>query len=175
MHAPSVESGPASPVQRARAHPGLRQSDPVAATVSPNRTLTSIAEATALPRPSVRAVTVSNDAGRYRVQVELERGADRALGMAEGPHVASAGRRLVAEAALEALTLLGVGAERSAIDTVTISAIGSHSVAIVSVVMDAGSHEEIHVGSALVRASGEHDALARAFLDATNRRLGGRA
>ena len=133
--------------------------------------LESLAGQRPATRPKVRAVTVSVDCGRYRVQVEMERNGDRAVGLADGPLIASAGRRLVAEATLQALTLLGTGADRGAVDSVVVTPLGGQLVALVSVVMDAGTHEENHVGSALVRNTGEHDAVARAVLDATNRRL----
>lgn len=123
----------------------------------------------------MRAVTVSVDAGRYRVQVEIERGHDRAIGLADGPLLASAARRLVAEAALGALGLLGIGANRAAVDAVVIESMGGQTVALVTVMMDGGTYEEAHVGAAVVRATGEHDAIARAVLDATNRRLSTRA
>lgn len=133
--------------------------------------LASLAGPVAAMRPRVRTVTVSVDSGRYRVQVELERSGDRAMGLADGPLIASAGRRLVAEATLQALTLLGTGADRGAVDSVVVTPLGGQQVALVSVVIDAGTHEEVHVGSAVVRNTLEHDAVARAVLDATNRRL----
>jgi hypothetical protein len=142
--------------------------EPVAA---PRGSLGSLAGPPAPGRPRMRAVTVSVDAGRYRVQVEIERDHDRALGLTEGPLLASAARRLVAEAALQALALLGIGADRAAVDAVVIESLGDQTVALVTVMMDGGTYEEAHVGAAVVRATGEHDAIARAVLDATNRRL----
>lgn len=126
-------------------------------------------------RPRMRAVTVAVDAGRYRVQVEIERDHDRAIGLTEGPLLASAARRLVAVAALQALALLGIGADRAAVDAVVLESLGGQTVALVTVMMDGGAYEEAHVGAAVVRATGEHDAIARAVLDATNRRLSTRA
>ena len=43
--------------------------------------------------------------------------------------------------------------------------------ATASLVLLTPPNEEVLAGSALVRATGEHDAMARAVLDAANRRL----
>lgn len=148
------------------------KAEPAAA---PRGSLGSLAGPPPPSRPRMRAVTVSVDTGRYRVQVEIERDHDRAIGLTEGPLLASAARRLVAEAALQALALLGIGADRAAVDAVVIESLGGQTVALVTVMMDGGTYEEAHVGAAVVRATGEHDAIARAVLDATNRRLSTRA
>lgn len=143
-------------------------------TISPRASrppLLSLAGSPDPVRTRLGAVTVAVESGRYRVQVEIARDDDQAMGLAEGPLLASVARRLVAEATLQALALFGMGADCAAIDAVAVESLGAHTVALVTVLIAAGTHEEAHVGAAVVRTSGEHDAIARAVLDATNRRL----
>ncbi|GAC1315475.1 MAG: hypothetical protein NVSMB12_11160 [Acidimicrobiales bacterium] len=175
----AVDPGPAyGPTTR----PGRRETDPgrrpmaaVAEPLSPASTLLSLAGDPAAVRPRLGAVAVTVDGGRYRVQVDLERDDDRAVGLGDGPLLMTVARRLVAEATLQALALLGVGTDRAAVDAVTVEALGSQTVALVTVLVAEGTYEEAHVGAAVVRAGAEHDAIARAALDATNRRLSTRA
>ena len=79
--------------------------------------------------------------------------------------------RLVAQATLDALQEVLPAAERADVDAVRIVRLGDRSVAIATIVVVVPSYEEVLAGAAVVRASGEHDAMARAILDATNRRL----
>ena len=79
--------------------------------------------------------------------------------------------RLVAQATLAAMRELEPGAVGADIEEATVVRVGMRDVATASLVLLTPPHEEVLAGSALVRATGEHDAMARAVLDAANRRL----
>ena len=91
---------------------------------------------------------------------------------AEGSIASSARHRLVAAAAVDALRQLDPAAECIDVDHAQVVRVGAHDVAVVTVVFVVPPTEQMVSGSALVRAPGEADAVARAVLDATNRRLG---
>jgi hypothetical protein len=103
--------------------------------------------------------------------VTLRRGEDRAGGRAEGVSATSATLRLVAQATMLALRQLEPAATRADVETASVVQLGDRHIALASVVMVVPPYEEIVTGSAVVRSAGELDAIARAVLDATNRRL----
>jgi phosphoribosylformylglycinamidine (FGAM) synthase-like enzyme len=78
---------------------------------------------------------------------------------------------LTALATLSALQEILPAAERADVDAVGVVRLGDHSVATATVVVSVPPYEEVLAGAAVVRPTGEHDAMARAILDATNRRL----
>ena len=88
-----------------------------------------------------------------------------------GPGAASQRPRLVAQATLRALDeLLGTTAE---VESAAVVMVGAREVAVtVLSVMVPRSGEQVVTGSALLRGD-ESDAVARAVLDALNRRLAG--
>jgi hypothetical protein len=59
------------------------------------------------------------------------------------------------------------------VDSAVLVRVGAHDVAIVTVVFVVPPAEQMVSGSAIVRDHTEADAVVRAVLDATNRRLGG--
>lgn len=171
---PDPASGPTALHGRRGSDSGRRPMVAPTRTAAPVGMLTSLAGDPVAIRPRLGAVAVTVDAGRYRVQVDVERADDRSVGLGDGPLLRSVARRLVAEATLQALSLLGVGTDRAAVEAVSVEVLGSQTVALVTVLVAEGAHEEAHVGAAVVRAGAEHDAIARAALDATNRRLSAR-
>lgn len=123
------------------------------------------------PRPSVVAITAEANGLRSLVRVTLAREDEEAVGFAEGSIATTARHRLVASATIDALRQLERAAECVDIDHAQIVRVGSLDVAIVTVVFVVPPSEQIVSGSAIVRPPQEADAVARAVLDATNRRL----
>jgi hypothetical protein len=108
---------------------------------------------------------------RQVIRVALERQDDKAEGVAEGSVASSSRHRLVAHATLEALRQLVPAADCADVEMATVQRVGLRDVAVACIVFVVPPHEEIVSGSAIVRVSNEQDAVARAVLDATNRRL----
>jgi hypothetical protein len=104
-------------------------------------------------------------------EVTLERGSERVTGRAEGTQASSTVLRIVAQATLDALRQLQPGAVRADVETAMIVRVGERAVALVTVVLVRPPYEEVMAGAAVVRAAGDHDAVARAVLHAVNRRL----
>ena len=123
-------------------------------------------------RPSIVAITAEASGLRSLVRVTLSREEDEAVGFAEGSVAMTARHRLVATATVDALRQLDPAAECIDIDHAQIVRVGQLDVAVVTVVFVVPPNEQIVAGSAIVRPQQEADAVARAVLDATNRRLG---
>jgi hypothetical protein len=122
-------------------------------------------------RPSITAITAEANGLRSNVRVALNRGTQVAVGAAEGSIASSARHRLVATATVEALRELEASAESLDVEHAQIVRVGERDVAVVTMVVVDPPAEHTVVGSALVRAQREGDAVARAVLDATNRWL----
>jgi hypothetical protein len=123
------------------------------------------------PRPSIVAITAEASGLRSLVRVTLALDEDEAVGFAEGSIATTARHRLVALATVDALRQLEPAAECVDVDHAQIVRIGVHDIAVVSVVFVIPPAEQLVSGSAIVRPQQEADAVARAILDATNRRL----
>lgn len=130
-----------------------------------------IAHAPGEPRIIVEGVTAAKEGLDATVVVTLTRGNEKVTGEAKGSVATSATLRLVAQATLQALRQMEPAAHRVDVETATIVRFGDRAVAVTSVVLVVPPYEEIVSGSAIVRTAGDHDAMARAVLDATNRRL----
>jgi hypothetical protein len=122
-------------------------------------------------RPSIVAITAEASGLRSLVRVTLVRDDEEAVGFAEGSVATTARHRLVATATVDALRQLEPAAECVDIDHAQIVRIGAQDVAVVTVVFVLPPSEQLVSGSAIVRPQQEADAVARAVLDATNRRL----
>lgn len=122
-------------------------------------------------RINVDGVTADRNGLQCTTRVVLTRGDQRATGTAEGLVATSSVLRLVAQATIAALRQLEPAAVRSDIETATIIRLGDRAVAVATVVVVVPPYEEVISGSAVVRPAGEFDAVSRAVLDATNRRL----
>jgi hypothetical protein len=123
------------------------------------------------PRASIVAITAESNGMRSLVRVTLAREEDEAVGFAEGSIATTARHRLVATATVDALRQLDPAAESVDVDHAQIVRIGANDVAIVTIVYVVPPAEQLVSGSAIVRPQQEADAVARAVLDATNRRL----
>jgi hypothetical protein len=122
-------------------------------------------------RPSIVAITAEANGLRSLVRVTLAREEDEAVGFAEGSVATTARHRLVATATVDALRQLEPAAECVDVDHAQIVRVGSHDIAVVTIVFVVPPNEQLVSGSAIVRPQQEADAVARAVLDATNRRL----
>jgi hypothetical protein len=123
------------------------------------------------PRPLIVAITAESSGLRSLVRVTLARDNDEAVGFAEGSIATTARHRLVATATVDALRQLDPTAECIDIDHAQVIRVGAHDIAVVTVVFVVPPSEQMVSGSAIVRPQHEADAVARAVLDATNRRL----
>ena len=122
-------------------------------------------------RPSIVAITAEANGLRSLVRVTLARDDDEAVGFSEGSIATTARHRLVASATVDALRQLEPAAECIDVDHAQIVRIGAHDIAVVTIVFVVPPAEQLVSGSAIVRPQQEADAVARAVLDATNRRL----
>ena len=122
-------------------------------------------------RASIVAITAEANGLRSLVRVTLARDEDEAVGFAEGSIATTARHRLVATATVDALRQLEPSAECIDVDHAQIVRIGAHDIAVVTIVFVVPPAEQLVSGSAIVRPQQEADAVARAVLDATNRRL----
>jgi hypothetical protein len=122
-------------------------------------------------RPQLAAVESRTSSLHTSVRITLTQGDEEAIGTAEGSAAASARMRLVAVATLDALQQLEVSAQSLDVDAATSTRVGSEEVATVTLVSIEPPYEQRLVGSAIVLRQLD-DAVARAVLDATNRRLG---
>jgi hypothetical protein len=121
-------------------------------------------------RTRVGSIQVEDVGLRAQVRVVLIAGDHEHVGFAEGSVASVARPQLVASAALDALRQIEPAAEAVHIATAEISRTGRNRVAVVTVVYVDPPTELVVSGSAIVR-SDRDDAVARALLDATNRRL----
>jgi hypothetical protein len=122
-------------------------------------------------RVVVDSVLVAKHELRAKATVTLRRGDEQAVGVSEGTVASSARWRIVAEAALNALRTLEPGATTVSVEMAGVQRIGDRALGIVTMIMVIPPHEELLAGVAPVRGGAEEDAVARAVLDATNRRL----
>jgi len=128
------------------------------------------------PRVEIDSVSIVNSEGASRAVASVRLGSRTATGTATFVPAAAALRRGVAEATLAALLDLVDASSLGelAIDNAVLLSIPPHDIAVVTLAVVSGITEQTLVGAVLVGSAGANDALARAVLDATNRRLVGR-
>lgn len=122
-------------------------------------------------RPRIERVEAEHGGLRGKVEVTLSLAGREEIGSAEGTGPPSAMVRLTAEATLQAMLKLRPGLPDIGVDASGVTRIGDHEVAAVAITVAARGQEQVLVGSARVGDAGPYDAVARAALDATNRRL----
>jgi hypothetical protein len=122
-------------------------------------------------RITVDSVAATRSGMHCNTQVVLRLGDAVATGAAEGLIATSTMHRLAAHATLAALRQLEPGGVNADVETAMVVRIGDRAVGLVTVIVVVPPYEEVVAGSAVVRPAGELDAIARAVLDATNRRL----
>ena len=123
------------------------------------------------PRLSISGITAEASGVRSLVRVTLSREGDEVVGFAEGSVATTARHRLVAHATIDALRQFEPAAGSIDVDHAEIARVGTHDVAVVTIVFIEPPSEQVVAGAAIVHAQQEADAVARAVLDATNRRL----
>ncbi|MCW2679328.1 MAG: hypothetical protein JWM62_729 [Frankiales bacterium] len=127
------------------------------------------------PAPDGRTLlvgmTLQSQHGSSSVSVVLSRDQRRATGGSHRSSTAVGLHRMAAEATLAALVELHPGLPSSDVDGVEVRPLGVRRVALVSLAHRMSGAEDVLIGTATVRAAGELDAVARAVLDAVNRRL----
>ena len=121
-------------------------------------------------RVKVISTSVEQIGVRAEARVVLSEGDDEHTGYAEGSAATIARPQLIATAALDALRQIDSGAEAVHVGSAEISRTPTGRVALVTVIYVDPPAELVVSGSAVVRQDRD-DAIARAVLDATNRRL----
>lgn len=129
------------------------------------------AVATLVERVVVDNVLVARQGVHAHATVTLRRGDASVIGNADGTIAMTTRHRIVAEACLNALRLLEPLAVNMAVEFVNVQTLGNRRVSTVTVVLVAPPHEELLAGVAPVHGNLDEEAVARAVLDATNRRL----
>jgi hypothetical protein len=124
-------------------------------------------------RVTLMGVSVSRDGFRQTVEVTLSWRGTKAVGWESGAATASGTHRQVALATLAALHQIEPATEATDIEVATVARSGERDIASVTVLVLDPPHEQLLSGTAVVRGTGGPDAVARAVLDALNRRLGG--
>lgn len=122
-------------------------------------------------RIMLQAVTAEQRAGRLMVRVALQHNGRRVVGTARAGLAHSTRLRAAATATLEALAELLPVAAYGDIETAIVVQTTDRAVALVNVVFGFESREEVLSGTAIVGEAGETEAVVRAVLAATNRRL----
>ncbi len=122
-------------------------------------------------RPTIEGITAESSGLRSLVRVTLSHAGEEAVGFAEGSISSTARHRLVAAATIDALRQIEPAAACLDVEHAEVVRAGARDVAVVTMVFVVPPNEQIVSGSAIVRAHQEADAVARAVLDATNRRL----
>jgi hypothetical protein len=129
------------------------------------------ASSVAVPRPVIASISIRTAGSEADASVVVSTGVETHEGRSIGPSTMSHRHTLVARATLDAVgELLGLPAE---IEFATVSTMGTRRMAacVIQVAVPRVG-ELVLTGSALVR-NDEADAVARAVLDALNRRLAG--
>jgi hypothetical protein len=124
-----------------------------------------------LARTLLAGMSLQSQQGSSSVSVRLRWCGREAEGSATRPATALGLHRMTAEATLDALCQLHPADAVSDVDGVEVRQLGSRRVALVSIAQRLARSDDVLVGTANVRAAGELDAVARAVLDAVNRRL----
>lgn len=122
-------------------------------------------------RPTIEGITAESSGLRSLVRVTLSHAGEEAVGFAEGSISSTARHRLVAAATIDALRQIEPAAACLDVEHAEVVRAGARDIAVVTMVFVVPPNEQIVSGSAIVRAHQEADAVARAVLDATNRRL----
>ena len=122
-------------------------------------------------RVVVDSAVVAKQDLRAVATVTLRRGEERAVGASDATAASTARWRIVAEATIDALRLLEPSASSIAVEMAGVQRVGDRELAIVTLILVTPPNEELLAGVAPVRGGAGEDAIARAVLSATNRRI----
>lgn len=125
----------------------------------------------AAPRLILEKVVLHRHEVTFTATVVLRSGNETFQGSVCASVAGAATRRAVAEATLKAIEDHWTKAPLAAVETVNVVPVGQREVALVVLAVVTPSSEEVVVGAAPVRSDGVDQSIARAVLDASNRRL----
>lgn len=120
-------------------------------------------------RTLLSGMTVQSQQARCSLSVVLQWAGREAAGSASG--TVRGLNRLAAQATLDALEKLHPAVSIGELEGVEVRHVGAGRVALVSVAQRSTNVDDVLIGTANVHTVGEFDAVARAVLDAVNRRL----
>lgn len=121
-------------------------------------------------RARIRAVSAEVIGVQASAKVSLELDGEIYEGVAKGPASTTGRRRLVAQAALDAVGQYLHGEFSFALEDVALIALGRERVAVACIILVTPLGEQPLGGSAFAR-QGENESIVRATLDAINRRM----
>ena len=122
-------------------------------------------------RPRICGINASVSGVQAAASVTLEIGGKDFVGTASGAASQTGRSRLVALAALDAVSQYTEATVSFALEDVAIVQLGREKVAVSCIALVSGFGEQHFSGSALVRQN-DNDSIVRATLDAINRRMG---
>jgi hypothetical protein len=122
-------------------------------------------------RPRICSINATVSGVQASASVVLEIADAEYVGNASGPASQTGQRRLVALAALDAVSQYADATVSFALEDVAIVQLGREKVAVSCIALVSGLGEMTFSGSALVRQN-DNDSIVRATLDAINRRMG---
>jgi hypothetical protein len=129
------------------------------------------AERSSAVRPRICAINASVSGVQASASVTLEIGGKDFVGTSSGAASQTGRARLVAIAALDAVSQYTEETVSFALEDVAIVQLGREKVAVSCIALVSGFGEQHFSGSALVRQN-DNDSIVRATLDAINRRIG---
>jgi hypothetical protein len=122
-------------------------------------------------RPRICSINANVSGVQASASVELEIGGTEYVGNASGPASQTGRLRLVALAALDAVSQYTDATLSFALEDVAILKLGREKVAVSCIALVSSLGEQTFSGSAMVRQN-DNDSVVRATLDAINRRMG---
>jgi hypothetical protein len=122
-------------------------------------------------RPRICSINANVSGVQASASVELEIGGNEYVGNASGPASQTGRLRLVALAALDAVSQYTDATLSFALEDVAILKLGREKVAVSCIALVSSLGEQTFSGSAMVRQN-DNDSVVRATLDAINRRMG---
>jgi diguanylate cyclase (GGDEF)-like protein len=121
-------------------------------------------------RVAIGELLVGSGDRTFTAEITMHASTGDIVGRASGSCAGAAGKRIVAEAVLDAASHLDPDLATSFIDGINVVRVAEADVVAVNIVM-VGDAECVVIGVAQIRDRGPFDAVARATMDALNRRL----
>jgi hypothetical protein len=128
-------------------------------------------ERSSAARPKIVSINAMVSGVQASASVILEIAGDEYVGNSSGPASQTGRLRLVALAALDAVSQYSDATVSFALEDVAILKLGREKVAVSCIALVSGIGEQTFSGSAMVRQN-DNDSVVRATLDAINRRMG---
>jgi hypothetical protein len=128
-------------------------------------------ERSTVARPRICSINANVSGVQASASVALEIGGTEYVGSSSGPASQTGRLRLVALAALDAVSQYSDATISFALEDVAILKLGREKVAVSCIALVSSLGEQTFSGSAMVRQN-DNDSVVRATLDAINRRMG---